>query len=201
MSSIINGIMRRRPNSRAVDNPGNRGKRWLVDPLLCTCGSTAIEYAIVIPVLLLFVMGIVEYSLVMYGSSVLQNAVTIAAREGSTFYAVPGETQLQTIQGILAARVGGLLNPSQLQINVTDYSDWGTALPPVICSNIPGPPPSPPQCVQNFGAPKDVVVYSVSYPWHVSTPFLWPLLGADGNGTYEITASSIVQNEPSQVVP
>jgi Flp pilus assembly protein TadG len=178
-----------------------RIKHLLVCFLLCADGVTVIEYAITLPILLLLVMGIVEYSLVMYGSSVLENAVTIAAREGSTGYSTPGQTELQTIQGILAARVGGLLNPSQLQINVTDYSDWGNALPPVICSNTPGPPPSPPACVQNFGAPKDVVVYSVSYPWHVTTPFLWSLLGADSNGTFEISASSIVQNEPSQVNP
>jgi Flp pilus assembly protein TadG len=194
-------MLHRLGNMPATKHALRRIRYCMVVPLLCTYGSAALEYAIVLPVLLLLVMGIVEYSLVMYGSSVLQNAVTIAAREGSTFYAVSGETQLQTIQGILAARVGGLLNPSQLQINVTDYSDWGTALPPVICSNMPGPPPSPPPCVQNFGAPKDVVVYSVSYPWHVATPFLWSLLGADSNGTYEISASSIVQNEPSQVVP
>lgn len=177
----------------------HKGFRHYLSLPLCSCGATAIEYAIVLPILMLFIMGILEYCLIVYGLSVLQNGVTIAAREGATGYSIPGQTQLQTIQSILAGRVGGLLDPSKLQINVADnVSGWGTVLPPVICSNGAG---HPPQCVQNFGAPKDVIVYTVSYPWPVVVPFLWPFLGADSNGIVELSASSLVQNEPSQVYP
>lgn len=164
---------------------------------LCADGATVLEYALVLPILLLLIMGTVECALIMYSSSMLENAVTIAAREGSTYYTAPSETQLQTIEGILSARVGGLLNPAQLQINITPYSGgWGVLQPPVVCSN--GPPST---CTQNFGAPGNIVVYSVSYPWHVITPFLRPFFGVNGDGILELTASSVVQNEPTNTYP
>jgi hypothetical protein len=40
----------------------------------------------------------------------------------------------------------------------------------------------------------DVVVYTVSYPWTITTPIMSSLIGA--NGTYAITAHAVVKNEP-----
>jgi len=155
-------------------------------------GAAIIEYAIVIPILLLLMIGIIEYSLVMYGTSVLDGATEEAARDGSTGYfntgtgACGGATQTQTgyINCILQNRVSGLLNPAQLIITAKSFNADGVPYCTV--------PPCPPE---DIGNPGDIVEYTVVYQWAIITPLLRNFLG--NNGVFTITSNALVKNEPT----
>ncbi len=52
-------------------------------------GATAVEFAIILPVLLLFVFGIIEWGLYMYNRQVITNAAREGARYGVLMRAAP----------------------------------------------------------------------------------------------------------------
>ena len=58
----------------------------------CNEGVTAIEFALLAPVLLLLVMGIIEFSVIMFVSVMLEGSTDMTARLGSTGY-VPGRSE------------------------------------------------------------------------------------------------------------
>jgi len=61
-------------------------------------GSTVVEFALVLPVLLLLLFGIVDFGIVLYDKAVITNASREAARAG-VVYATPQPTvtQIQTV--------------------------------------------------------------------------------------------------------
>ena len=128
-------------------------------------GTTAIEFALVAPILLLLILGVIEFSLIMTVNSVLEGAVLAAAREGSTGYVPPGQTQDQYITSLIKARVAGLLDTSRLIITIPTASD----------------------------NPGQIVQYTISYPWPIVSNLLGKAV-ANG-GDYTITVTGLVQNE------
>ncbi len=189
--------------------------------LLLQEGATAIEYAIVLPILLLLIMGIIEYSLVMYGEAVIEGATNYAARLAKTGYvnaATTGtcpspsssntQTQVAYINCIVGTRVAGLLTSSSVQVSASDYpagysSISGVGYPTSNCTDTvntsgPGGTQSPALCAgmggSNLGSAGDIMVFTVQYPWQVITPFLKNVLGT--NGIFMLRASAVVKNEP-----
>jgi Flp pilus assembly pilin Flp len=180
-------------------------------------GAAVVEYAIVLPVLLLLICGIVEYDLVMYGEGILDGATTFAAREGKTGYAPSGESQQTYIYGIVQSRVSGFLNPNQLNISSKSYASFSGIGQPEPCIPATQSPPCNQPLVAGqtyvdvnhngqwdsdegaagLGGANDIVVYTVTYPWHVTTPFLQSVLGV--NGIFTLSASAVVKNEPYSV--
>jgi Flp pilus assembly protein TadG len=187
-------------------------------------GHAILEFAIVLPVMLLLIMGIVEYSLIMFASAVLEGATNYAARVGQTGYYISSSTgaacaptatqvandtqiQLQSLYIVCIAgtRVTGLFDTTQLSLTATDYSGFSSSNTPTFtsCSNSPSATAitTPPSCssLQNFGSAGDVVVYTLSYPWHIITPLLQPFLCTDctnNPGVFTISSSAVVKNEP-----
>ena len=45
-----------------------------------------------------------------------------------------------------------------------------------------------------YGSANDIVVYTITYPWPISTPIMSDLLGS--SGIYSITTHAVVKNEP-----
>lgn len=176
-----------------------------------TRGATALEYAIVLPVLFFLMMGLVEYDIVMGGSAVLDGAVVYAARLGKTGYTnatstgtcpspvvngvVTPQTQSDFINCVVADRVRGFLDPSKLQIFAKDYGNFSSGDVPVSCTNTVSTPQTVPLCsTSDLGKSGEVVVYTVTYPWDIVTPFLQAFLGTGGVVT--LSSSTVVKNEP-----
>ncbi len=177
-------------------------------------GATAVEYALLLPVLLLMLLGIVEYNALMYASAVLEGATQIAAREGKTGYAQSGMTQQVYIYGIVKTRVTGLLDPNLLQISSKSYASLSAVGDPEPCIS-PSAPPCPGTVGVNFidinhngvwdadqgaaglGGAGDIVLYTVTYPWSIMTPIMQNFMGT--NGVFTLTSSSIVKNEPYNI--
>ena len=90
-------------------------------PLLCASGVTAIEFAIILPILMFLFMGVIEFALIMYASGVLDGATVTAARVGRTGYNPAGITATDTqrtdyVYGVLRDDISGLLQPGAVQI-------------------------------------------------------------------------------------
>ncbi len=182
-------------------------------------GATALEYAIVLPVLLWLVMGILEYSMVMYASAVLEGATNFAARLGKTGYTnttggdgsdataasglcpIPAtqdaQTQSQFILCVLRSRVAGLLNPNLIQVNTKTFGAYDaiSGMPTFSpCTSDPSDTTDPQCSSMLLGSAEQIVIYTVEYPWPVFTPFLKNVLGTNGIAT--LSSSALVKNEP-----
>ena len=146
----------------------------------CEEGVTALEFALLSPILFLLVMGIVEFAVIMFVSVVLESATDMTARLGSTGYVPAGVSQSQEIINNVDNITAGLLQPTaNITITTTSYSNFNN-----IGQNGQGTP--------GLGGPGDVVVYTVSYPWNIMTPIVSAVIG----NTINLSASTVVRNEP-----
>lgn len=149
-------------------------------------GIAAVEFALIAPIFMLFIIGVTEMSLVMLVQHLLENATYNASRTAKTGYIEAGKTQIETVMDVLLTRLGGLqplLNPSKLSISYKSYGDL---------SDIGQPEQGTEGSV---GTASQVVVYTITYPWQTFTPLIGDLIG-DENGIINLTSRIVVRNEP-----
>lgn len=184
----------------------NRQRRCLIR---CEEGVTVVEFAFIAPVFLLIVLGVIEFSMIMFTSTVMENATTSTARLGKTGYVSAGNTRQQEIIDNIVNKTAGLLDANDIDITTTVYSNFDVVGQPEPCIN-PSTAPCPGTPGTNFvdtngngtwdsdmglaglGNAGDVVVYTVTYPWPIMTPLLSAIIG----NTFNITTRTVVRNEP-----
>lgn len=173
----------------------------------CDRGATAIEFAFLAPVFVLMLMAIIEFSLIMFTSAVMESATNNTARLGKTGYVAAGSTRTEQIIANIKARTSGLLDPNKITITTQVYSGFPQVGQPEPC--ITQSPCSGAAGV-NFqdingngtwdadmgavgqGNAGDVVVYVANYPWPIFTPVIRTLVG----NTFTISSRTVVKNEP-----
>lgn len=173
-------------------------------------GVSAIEFAIVAPVLLLLIFGIVEFATIMLVANIMENATSISSRLGKTGYAAGGKSRTETILDSVIARAGNLIDPQKLSITskyyeqfdqIGDAEPWNDANHNGIAetgeyNDINGNGQYDADMgLAGYGNAEDIVVYTIRYPWGIMTPIMRELIG-DAHGDYPITAHAIVKNEP-----
>src|ERR1700743_2452726 len=87
-------------------------------------GVTALEFAIVAPVLILLLMGIVEFGMIMMVYKVMEGATAVSSRLGKTGYLAPGLTREQTILNAITDRAGSLIDPKKLTMTSKFYKQF-----------------------------------------------------------------------------
>lgn len=150
-------------------------------------GVTSIEFALIAPVFIMLLIGITEMSLVLLANHLLENATYNASRTGKTGYVAEGQTQLETVTGVLLSRLSGLaplLDPSRITITTTSYGSL---------SDIGQPDQG---TEESLGTASEVVVYTITYPWQLFTPLIGNLIG-DENREINLTSRIVVRNEPT----
>lgn len=173
-------------------------------------GVTAVEFALVAPMLLLLMMGIIETGLIMFTQNVMEGATFSASRLGKTGYTESDTTREDLIIQQLTRRAGTLINPSEIQIDAVSYAQFDQIgdPEPFIDANGNGTRDNGENYtdsngngqydedmgIEGLGNAGEVVVYTVSYPWHIYTPMVGRFFGSDG--TIDLTARTVVQNEP-----
>lgn len=174
-------------------------------------GATMLEFALVAPFAVIAIMAVIELSLLMLAQNIMESATFIASRQGKTGYIESGMTREQTILNVLEARAGSLLDTDQITITTTTYNNFDDIgqPEPFVDANDNGVRDDgenytdlnengeydEDQGAEGAGAASEVVVYVVTYPWHIFTPVIATLMGVQ-NSTIQLTSRAIVKNEP-----
>lgn len=173
-------------------------------------GATAVEFAMIAPVLLAMLFGIVEFGLVFAADIVLKDATQDAARTGRTGFVTADSSQDATVRAIVRKRAGVLMDADKLTIESLAYSGFDTLKKPepYVDANGNGKRDDgenftdvngngvwdADQGALGYGGTSEVVLYTVTYPWQFFTPLIGDLIGKDG--TLTLKATAVVQNEP-----
>lgn len=177
-------------------------------------GATAIEFAMVVPVLILLMFGIIEFSVIMFTRATMEGATSVSSRLGKTGYREEGISREQMLTNLLVEKTNGVLDPDKIEIVTLVYESFGDiGRPEPLTVDINGngaydaADGDAYQDINGNGAwdrdlgeaglgkAGDIVVYKVHYPWHVMTPVMSNILG-DDNGNYPLDVSVVVRNEP-----
>jgi len=149
-------------------------------------GVTAIEFALIAPALMLFLMGTMELSLILLTQHLMENATYNASRLAKTGYTAEGKTQAQTVMAELTERLSGLgalLDTDKLTMTSVAYADLSAIGQPDQGET------------DSYGTAQQVVVYTVSYPWTLFTPLIGNIVGGT-NRTITLSSRIVVRNEP-----
>jgi hypothetical protein len=180
-------------------------------PRLASCqgGVTAIEFAIVTPILFLLLMAMIEFSLIFFTYAALEGATGVGARLGKTGFMPQGVNRETYIRNEIQRLTNGWLDDNLVTITILSYNNFGNIGQPEPCIS-PNRPPCPGMPEVNFvdingngqwdedqgqtnaGGPGAIVVYRVSYPWQIFTPIFRQ---AFGQGQIILTAVTTVRNE------
>ncbi len=175
--------------------------------LRCTRGATAVEFAIILPLLLLFICGSVEMAINLFIGSSIESAVMEASRYGITG-SEAGVSRGDKVLEIVAAKTYGLLDMDKVRMDTLVYqsfADIGEPEPftdqngnkaynagePFVDVNGNGKW-DPDMGKAGLGGPSDVVVYRISYDWGIVTPMVQEVMGE----TVTHVSSIAVRNEP-----
>jgi Flp pilus assembly protein TadG len=90
-------------------------------------GTSAVEFAIILPLLVVFVFGIIEFGLVFYNKAMVTNASREAARAGIVYRDPP--LTVAEIQSVAHNYCGGML------VSFGSSSDPTTTVPSGECAN------------------------------------------------------------------
>lgn len=180
----------------------------------CQRGSVITEFALIAPVLFMLLFGILEYGVILFVTSAMESAITNSARMGKTGYVEAGMTREEFIYDMIETKVGGLLDASQVQIETkvygeiqqigepepfTDTNGNGAFDAGEIYDDINGNSQwDADMAAAGLGGAGDVVVYTVSYDWPVTTPLISYFISPQG--TFPISSSIVVRNEPYDTV-
>jgi len=147
-------------------------------------GSVIVEMALIAPVFFLMLMGITESCLMLGAQQLLESAAFNASRLAKTGYISGSQTQSQTVMQVLINELqnyGGLIttaNVTMTEISYTSFSASGAGT----------------GGTSGFGAPQQIVVYTVTYPWKLFTPMMSAFMGS--GGIVNLTSTIVVRNEP-----
>jgi Flp pilus assembly protein TadG len=174
-------------------------------------GTSALEFAFAAPVALLTIAGVVELSMMMFVTSLVEGGLRDAARFGITGFTPGGLSREAQILQILDENAIGLVDFSTATVTYVVYpgfQDVGKPEPYVDDSPANGTYDvgesfqdvngngqwDSDMGAAGLGGPGDVVLYTVSYQWKALTPLVEPFVGT--GGVLNMSASVAVRNEP-----
>lgn len=173
-------------------------------------GATAVEFAIIAPVLIFLTFAIVESGIAFAADILLKNATYDAARTGRTGFVSEDSTQDSTVKEKIRSQAGVLMDVDKLVITSLSYKGFDVLGKPEPFTDKNGNGVrddgenftdvngngvyDKDQGASGYGGTAQVVLYTVTYPWTFHTPVLKQIVG--NNGTVELTATAVVQNEP-----
>jgi len=134
-------------------------------------GASAVEFAIVLPLLVTFVFGIIEFSICFYNKAMLTNASREGARAGIV-YAFPNRLCDAEIQNVITNYLS------------TSLITFGAVVPPAININPPG--------CRAGAAPGDPLIVTVDYHYDF---LVLPNLIASLVGGTDLRAVTIMRME------
>ncbi|WP_225206185.1 TadE/TadG family type IV pilus assembly protein [Novosphingobium huizhouense] len=174
--------------------------------LAADAGATAVEFGLVVPVLVMVLLGLFDMGYNMWAVTILQGALQQAARS-STLESASGQTA--TIDGKVTTRVRQLVPSATLAFSrkaYTNFSNVGTpedytdtngngtcdAGEPFEDANSNGTWDAD-RGVDGIGGARDAVLYTVT----MSYPRVFPMARLAGlSSTVSVTARTVLRNQP-----
>jgi Flp pilus assembly protein TadG len=145
-----------------------------------TRGATAIEYAITLPIVLLIIMGILEFSIMLYVRSTIEETTRSVARIAIT---KTGNSN-GSLSSILKERLKAVvLDPAALTINSRAYDTYQSFNSDMPNNGITSP----------FGKSDTIMRYTVTYNYKFLTPL--PILFNRASRTVLIQSTVFAKNE------
>ena len=170
---------------------------------------TALEFALVAPIVLLMIFATIEISWFMLSSVILESAVREAGRAGITGYTPEGMTRNEYIEQQIDDHVV-LMDKSKINFETTVYETFADINQPEPFTDTNantvydiGEPYTDANGngqwdadmgVAGIGGSGAIVVYRVTYPWQMMTPIVAQFF--PNNGEFDITSGMVVRNEP-----
>jgi hypothetical protein len=170
-------------------------------------GDATIQSAMLVPALILFIVGALEFAIIIFVSSSLEAAVLLASRYGATGSVSGNVSREDRIRAIIEDRTFGLVDMATTQIHTKVYPSF---------NNIGQPEPlndrnhngqrdagesytdtngngqwDGDMGVAGMGGPSDIVLYEIEYQTHSITALLEPIIGE-----FTHRAAVAVRNEP-----
>lgn len=97
-------------------------------------GSTAVEFALLFPLLVVLAFGIIDFGMMLWQQEVLVNATREGARQGILFGAGNGQPEIEAT--VVQAISGGGIDASGVNVKVTGVGT-GVGNPLVVTANLP----------------------------------------------------------------
>ena len=173
-------------------------------------GSPAAEFAFVAPIMILLVVGTIEFGMIMFVTILMESGLRDAARYGITGSEFGKMSRMERIVEIINDRTLGLVDISEADIQILVYPDFGqigdgedfvdgngngTYDVGETFTDANGNGTWDSDIGQSGpGASGQVVLYRIEYAWELLTPLAVPLIGEGGKFT--LSASIAVRNEP-----
>jgi len=173
-------------------------------------GVAAMEFAIAAPVVTLSIAGLIELSMVLFVTSLMEGGIRDASRFGITGYVPPNTTRQAQIQKIISDATIGLIDMSTALIDTKVYPSFNDVGKPEPYTDANGNGHydvgetytdingngqwDADMGQEGLGGPGDIVLYTVTADWRLLTPLLAPIIGSGRN--MHLSASVAVRNEP-----
>lgn len=153
-------------------------------------GATAVEFALVAPILIFALLSLVEIAMMAMITSGLDNAVVESARRIRT-NRDDVATSAADFTNQICGQLGGDMTTcrSRLTIGVLKFSKFLDA------SSLAN---SPPDGTFDKGAAGDIIIVKVDYQWPLMTPFLATAFERSGPLTVTLGSRLTFKNEPYQ---
>lgn len=172
-------------------------------------GVTALEFALILPALLLFIVGSIEAAIILFIGSSIESAVLEASRFGITGGdGAEGVSRSERVLEIVEDHTYGLLDMSTVDVETLVYDDFDDIGKPEPLTDLNGNGIwdgsesyvdvngngrwDDDMGAAGLGGGNAVVVYRLTYPWGVVTPMLKKVLGR----TVTHVSSIAIKNEP-----
>lgn len=170
-------------------------------------GTTALEFALVGPPLIMMTMGVVEISVILFINSSMESGVIEASRFAITGQTTPGITREEKVMEILQRHGYGLVNILPQNVTTLIYPNFESVgqPEPYVDANANSAYDEGEDFtdvngngvwdsdmgVAGLGGPGDIVVYKVNYEWGLLSNYLKPLIG-----DLTLVHGVAVRNEP-----
>lgn len=168
-------------------------------------GVTLVEFALVCPVMLLLIMGLMDFGFRLYVQSVLTGSMQRAGRDASL---ETGATRAADLDAAVVNSVKGVLNEVTWQSTRQSFSDYTTIRPERFTDGNSNGIRDAGECYSDvnnnnawdanpgrtgLGGANDAVVYTMT----ISYPRLFPLdLWFGATGEQVLTSRTILKNQP-----
>jgi hypothetical protein len=149
-------------------------------------GASVLEFALVAPLLFLFVFSLLELGLILTIRNALETGVTAGSRYGTIWNNQDSVSRQSMIEEIIRSKTMGFIQSNNIVVSISHYENFGgvSGTDPNEMSEINEGAPG----IGNYG---DVVIVRAQYDYHVLTPLVATVFGAQ----MQLSALSLMKNE------